>query len=982
MLDQFHPNPRDNRSRLNLQRLFAATAMTTLAACGGGGGDAPPPPPPAPVALSGVVADGPLQGATACYDLNDNKACDSGEPTATSDADGRFSFEVAASAAGQHAVVVEVPATAIDKDTGQAVGTAFALTTPPTGTGGAQTVFVSPLTTLVVDVAAAHGLSHAAAATEVQRQLGLANGPLANFVSGNDTQAATLAKTVNTVIIEVNKITTQAGVEAGAAKALVESVTTGNLSTLAELVKSSAATTPGAIATEVVAKVLEERNLSTSTAVQQAQVAQLIQQAPAATASTGPFFSVRRFTWTDADNHQLQAFVGDSTPGSNGRYPASEVRVHRAAGADVPFNRNTAYWVAASNAWVVCQKEVNLLSVKPATATTPQESVYCGASTSLTRSVDVDISGRKMADVVTEVRASPLRDVPGFDTDATGAPTRWGPPPAALGEATFPEGSRLSHREQTGEAGDTERYSLTDKPRVAPNFRHAATFTDLKRMSGNWVDTAATVTNLNTIFLDDLPFTQTNTAYTNVRRYRAGFDPATDKVRFFACDVLASNNTSLNCTALGDGTSSITAQGDSRVLRFTAGYPSALLVAHKRQRLFVERDGVVFGGNRDLERKAFQHRLNTTAWNAMRTALGMAQPATPTEPTETGGFVLTRFTFTDINNYSYRTLRGEAAASDGTQNLLEQWEIFSGGVRSPWQRNALYWTGTEWYDCPDDPDGNPIAVGTFNDRTAVSDYCRSYRDTDRTRSVATLDGRNVAEVLRDIRWYPTKDGTYSYANFGPNPDTTPGLSTAVFPAGSAMQYTASMRAATPFILFTTEANRIRVAPAADTTVPFASWPFAASLDDMIAKYPGDWYPITAFGGQLTGNIALFVYGFDLRAPPAPEYTTRVEIRVAFDPVGRKARFYRNNRAAGTNFTTNYVKLLDTTYTVEQAGDASVLRFAALPDEVADGIAGERLYIERGGVVSYGAKDESGQRRYTVRLNSVATGFLATLLGLH
>ena len=45
----------------------------------------------------------------------------------------------------------------------------------------------------------------------------------------------------------------------------------------------------------------------------------------------GPFVSVRRFTWTDADNHQLQAFVGDSSALSEGRYAASEVRAHDGA---------------------------------------------------------------------------------------------------------------------------------------------------------------------------------------------------------------------------------------------------------------------------------------------------------------------------------------------------------------------------------------------------------------------------------------------------------------------------------------------------------------------------------------------------------------------------------------------------------------------------------------------------------------------------
>lgn len=967
-----------------LARLFATAAVGTLAACGGDSNS--PAPPPAPVTVSGTVADGPLQGATVCYDLNDNAACDGGEPSATTDADGKYTFGVDAGQAGAHAVIADVPGTAIDKDTGAAVGVAFVLKSPPSGQSTAHSVFVSPLTTLVVDVAASRGATIAEATASVQGQLGLGASPLADYVTAADTRASTLARTVNTVRTEVAKLAEAAGLDAATARAIIDSVTTGDLATLAALVDSASATTPADIAAEVAAKVLEARQLDATTLDEHARIAQAFAN-PLPPTAPGPFFSLRRFTWTDATTHRLQAFVGDSSAlASDGSFIVSEVRVNKAAGTDVPFNRNTVYW--AGDAWFNCPKDWELLKVWPETATAPQKALYCQASTTLSRNAEYDVAGQKMADVVAAIRASSRTDTPGFDTDAAGRPKYWGPDPAALGDAVFPDGARFSYREQISEAGGTEHYSLTDKPRVIPasgtgTYRHAATFTDLKRMSGNWVDANATVSNLNTIYLEDLPDPAPAAGMSPVRRYRAGFDPASDKVRFFVCDLLASNNTSLNCEALGDGTATITPRADARVLRFTSGYPAALTVALQRQRLYVERDGVVFGGAFDLERTRFQHRPNGIAWTALRTALGMAEPPAPTAPATTpNDFSLARFNFTDVNNFSYRTLRGEAPAADGTQALLEQWEIFSGGVRQPWQRNALYWTGTEWYACPDDPNGNPIVVGTFNDTTRTSDYCQTYKESDRLRTVVTLEGRSVQDVLRDMRWYPTRDGSYDYASFGPNPETTAEIVGKVFPAGAAMTYFSSRRDSTPFIVFTSDGNRLRVAPAADTQAPFDTWPLATTLEDVIEKYPGDFYPITAFSGQLTGNITQFAYGYDLPAPPAPEYTTRIEIRVAFDAVGRKARFYRNNRAAGTNFTTNYVKVLDTTYTVEQVGDARVLRFAALPDELSDGIAGERLYVERGGLVRFGAKDEvPAGRRYSLRLNGVAAGHLGQLLGM-
>jgi hypothetical protein len=64
---------------------------------------------------------------------------------------------------------------------------------------------------------------------------------------------------------------------------------------------------------------------------------------------------------------------------------------------------------------------------------------------------------------------------------------------------------------------------------------------------------------------------------------------------------------------------------------------------------------------------------------------------------------------------------------------------------------------------------------------------------------------------------------------------------------------------------------------------------------------------------------LVVHGYDLPTPPAPEDTTRVEIRVSFDANGNKARFHRNYRLVANNSTSAYVKLLDTTYTIETLG---------------------------------------------------------------
>lgn len=126
----------------------ALLAAASIAACGGGGsssskggaGSEQLEP------LTGRVADGYIQGATVCLDLNDNKRCDAGEPWAVTDTDGKFSIEGGSAAQRRtHALVAEVPEWAIDKDNpGAPIDARYVMS----GTQGNH-AFVSPLTTMV-----------------------------------------------------------------------------------------------------------------------------------------------------------------------------------------------------------------------------------------------------------------------------------------------------------------------------------------------------------------------------------------------------------------------------------------------------------------------------------------------------------------------------------------------------------------------------------------------------------------------------------------------------------------------------------------------------------------------------------------------------------------------------------------------------------------------------------------------------------------
>lgn len=131
-----------------LCRASVAASVLTLAACGGDGDDDnnTPAPPPAPTAqLSGVVLDGALANAKVCLDLNDNRACDADEPSATTAADGKFTLTAEEAALPMHPVLaVATAGTTTDADYG-AIAQGYTLAAPA-GKGAV----ITPYTTLLV----------------------------------------------------------------------------------------------------------------------------------------------------------------------------------------------------------------------------------------------------------------------------------------------------------------------------------------------------------------------------------------------------------------------------------------------------------------------------------------------------------------------------------------------------------------------------------------------------------------------------------------------------------------------------------------------------------------------------------------------------------------------------------------------------------------------------------------------------------------
>ncbi len=951
-----------------------------LPGCGGSGDD--PPPVAQPVAVSGVVADGPLQGASVCYDLNDNSACDAGEPTATTDADGKYSLSIDAAAAGKHAVLALVPATAVDKDTGTAVGVAFMLKAPPSGSSGAQAVFVSPLTTVVANTAADAGISVAEATAQVQATLGLSASPLTDFTTaGAATDVGLAARAVGRVVIDTTKLAADAGVAADQAARLVREAVGGQLPVLATALEASAGGTAAERITAAAAAVATQLNLSATTV---AAVAAAVAQPAAANAAdtAGPFVSVRRFSYTDANTYSYQIFVGDSSQtDANGAWLAHEPRANMLNGEAIAFSRNQLYWTGSS--WNNCDNGYGVVSTRPATATLPQRSVYCGGSRSESRPTWEDIGGKTLREVITRMRAYPLRDTVSSTTDDTGLPVKWGPDPALLpADAVFPAGSRYNARATRSDIGNTDRIEVAVKPTVRQAdgvFRQANALEQLSLMGGNLAEAGVTVSNLNSLFVEDVPLPgQTDTTLQPFKRWRLAVDVAGLKGRFYRCDVVVATGNSQACEATGDATLAVQTQGGIRLLRVASGYPADLKSRLQRQRFWAEHVGTVFRGTTDLERSFHDQRLNKPAWDALRTALAIPEPVVPAAPAAPGAFRLLRnFSYTDAQNYSWRVYTGDESVRDaaGFFTVNETRRQLSAGAEVPFVRNRTYWSGSAWVTCPDS--GAIITAQSAAPFRSV--LCEGYIDEATDNLVTSLGGRLMSDVVNEIRSYNSTDaGRVSWGNWGIAAGRVPALASTRFPAGATLSIRGGRSVAVPEAIATADGDRLRIAPSPTSSEPFANWPLATSLDQVIANYPGS----LRGSSVINGNVTLFVWRYT-ETPTNPAHTDQVEIRVAFDADGQKARFTRNNRSVSTGFSTNYQTILDTTYTIETLGDARLLKFAAMPEGFEDRFQFTRRYAERGGLVWYAFKDAvpAGQLNWTQRLNGTAWDALRTVLGV-
>ena len=453
---------------------LAATAL--LAACSGGGGGsdptAPPPPAPGTVAISGRAVDGALRGATACYDLDDNGGCDSAEPrSAPTASDGSFRIDVAPADAGRHAVVVDVPADAIDADTGSTVPRAFTLRAPATGAAGAQAVFVSPLTTLVHAYMADSGASRADAEQLVQSLGALELSPLADFTAQTGAAGTAAARLARLAQLTANEqrlalanaapvggvAPTAAEIEREASSALLAALP-ALAGTLADPLIANASGAALQTLLQAQARTLAAQAGPSAEALRAALTARrLAEPAPPPTPTAGGSLTALRYT--DADNwfmRTLQQSADDTVADAQGYQRYNDVRLQASPGG-VPGNASVTYaWAFGTSraragdlhwngsAWVGCSLTARYLT-RTRDAQGRGDYVYCdGWETGTGIRRFVDLTDHRLDDVVRDQ----IRSFPG--SSAGVAFRDWGPGNLALyGDAVFPAGAYLIYQSNT-----------------------------------------------------------------------------------------------------------------------------------------------------------------------------------------------------------------------------------------------------------------------------------------------------------------------------------------------------------------------------------------------------------------------------------------------------------------------------------------------------------------------------------------------------
>ena len=408
------------------------------------------------------------------------------------------------------------------------------------------------------------------------------------------------------------------------------------------------------------------------------------------------------------------------------------------------------------------------------------------------------------------------------------------------------------------------------------------------------------------------------------------------------------------------------------------------------------------------------------------------QPAVPVTPaTPTAGFSLDSLTFTDAQNYVFRTLGNSVAqATPDANNKFKYVErrtrAVNGNVAKwgsggdPTRGSDLHWDGTAWAACPINFE-NTAGVRDAQGRSEYG-YCGT-RETGRS-SRATIDvaGKTFLEVYTQIR----------YAGYTNLSIASAALGSATFPTGSAVFYQTNTPISNAIAYLPMGANSpdgfsqavarysAGVAAGGDITTQPAgsgcntlaigangaplttlerdtSGKNVSTLEAMIAATKGTpciFGPTMSFtyqgvlysssdtnAGWGSTTLDLGTLGtapVNFGAAPG-FYTGNTRLRVAF--TGGNAVTYYSCKQRFNDGGTRACTPIGSggTYTITTLGDGRALSFNNLPAETS-GLTYKRAYVERGGRVYFGYQSKPLVTK-RARLNTVAATALLGQLGL-
>lgn len=962
---------------IKLKRLglaLAGAAMLTLAACGGDG-DSPVAPGGASgtASLSGVVADGLISGAIVCYDLNDNNRCDSDEPTSSATGiDGGYLLSVPEAEAGKHAVIAMVPATAVDQDNPSVpVGVPFVLKSPAQADTSLP-VFVSPITTIVADVMAASGATDPAAAIEqVRLQLGMTGSPLSNYVATRDSdpdaaRTGSIAQVITEIQKEIARTADAAGVETDKKQALISVVVLNNLSTIASNVAGNTGT-----AADLGQSLVQSQGISAGTVVAQAEVAsKLTTSTPDAPSSTPvPFVTVRDLRYTDSDNWSYRLFTGNDVADSAGFKYANEIRRQKAGGNPRAYQRDASYYDEVTAKWYECPSDGYMAVKINADAAGNQVSLFCHTFASTMRRTDESIAGLTMRSVIERIRGSGIGDY-----------ATWGPAPSVVAaEAVFPAGATLRYQLDT-QTANPDAHSLSNKVRILPagagpttpvaynTWPFAATLEQF--ISSNYgTFSGSIITGNNSDQIGVVP-DNTVTAVDRQKKayYRVAFESTSatgGNARYYKCRRDTSGGqeggATVDCEVLSNSTYSIETKADSRVLRL-AGIPADAVAITGSSRIYVERSGAVFYGQKNLLQTTTSIRLNKAAWDALLPELpgvvAHVEPVAPAAPDAASWLRDIR----DLgdNGFTYRIINSSGTTSGTLKETRVTYDGSDPGVLQPFARSRIYWNGSAWQDSEELCPSNGNNFGTWSSNPRESTVCGLIRES-QTGFDAEIGGKTISFVINEARAYGSRDGTQDYRNWGPTvqsgtPDYIP-LTTTLFPAGSRLRYQVST------LLQTADAI------ATDSQVTIGSPTVALSnLASVTAAFTG------GFSGSPTGGNTLGIFSYQGAGTPASGTTGQKRVRASFQATSDSAgnvRFFLCDQSSSTSGTTGCSETGTTTYTIAAQGGKNVLRFAAMPAAITTFGSFVRFLVEHNGGVYQGNAGIVGSRSYSLRLNQTA-----------